>query len=72
VNVRIRWEGRRVAQKRVTIRGGRTAKVTLRLSRRVRVQLTPRGSLRAVALVTATDAAQNRRTTRTRIRLLAP
>jgi hypothetical protein len=72
VNVRIRWEGRRVAQKRVTIPGGRTAKVTLRLSRRTRVQLTRGASLRAVALVTATDAAQNRRTTRTRIRLLAP
>jgi hypothetical protein len=72
VNVRIRRAGRRIAQKQVTVPGGRTAKVTLRLSRRARVQLLPGRSLQAVALVTATDAAQNRRTTRTQIRLIAP
>jgi hypothetical protein len=72
VDVRIRHAGRRIAGKRATVSGGRTAKVTLRLSRRARVQLLPGRSLQAVALVTATDAAQNRRTSRTQVRLLAP
>jgi hypothetical protein len=72
VNLRIRRDGRRIAQKQVTVPGGRIRKVALRLSRHARAQLRPGRALHAVAVVTATDAAQNRRTTRTRIRLLAP
>jgi hypothetical protein len=70
VNVRILRDGRRIAHKRVKIAGGRTAKVTLRLTRRARAHLA--GRSRAVVVMTATDAARNRMTIRTRIHLLAP
>ena len=69
--LKVRYRGRTVARKRVTVQGGDTARVTLRLKRSARIALELRGRLRVLALTTARDAAGNRATTRTRMRLRA-
>ena len=69
--LKVRYRGRTVARKRVTVAGGDTARVTLRLKRSARVALAFRGRLRVLALTTARDAAGNRATTRTRLKLRA-
>ncbi len=69
--LKVRYRGQTVARKRVTVAGGDTARVTLRLKRSARVALALRGRLRVLALTTAGDAAGNRATTRTRLRLRA-
>jgi hypothetical protein len=72
--IRLRLQrGRSVlARRTVTVGGGKTAKVTLRLTRRALRRLVHRRSLRAIAVASARDRAGNRATTRTRVRLLAP
>ena len=69
--LKVRYRGRTVARTRVTVAGGDTARVTLRLNRSARVALAFRGRLRVLALTTARDAAGNRATTRTRLKLRA-
>jgi hypothetical protein len=69
--LRVRYKGETVARKRVTVDGGDTERVTLRLKRSARAALVFRDRLRVVAVTTARDAAGNRGTTRTRMRLRA-
>jgi hypothetical protein len=54
------------------VAGGETRRVSLRLNSGARRALARSRSLRVVAVATARDAAGNRATTRTRIRVLAP
>jgi hypothetical protein len=49
-----------VASKTVTVNGGKTAKVSLRLSRAARRQLAKRGHLKVKAVIGATDSAGNK------------
>jgi hypothetical protein len=72
IDLRLRVGRRYIARKIITARGGRTVKVTLKLKRSARRELARRRSLRVVAHARASDAAGNRATTKTRIRLLAP
>ena len=67
--LRIRYRGKTVASKAVTVLGGRTARVTLRLKPSARLALNSNGLLRVTAVTTARDAAGNRATTQTRMRL---
>ena len=65
--------GRRVvAKKTLTVSGGRTRTVRLRLGVRARRSLNARRSLKATVVASARDQAGNTRTTSTSIRLLAP
>jgi hypothetical protein len=68
----MRYRGQTIAFKRVSVDGGDTKRVTLRLRRSARISLTVKGQLRALALTTARDPAGNRATTRTRMKLRAP
>jgi hypothetical protein len=72
IDLRLRLGREYVARKTVTVAGGKTAKVTLKLRRSARRQLARKRSLKVVAYAIARDAAGNRATTKTRIRLLAP
>jgi hypothetical protein len=71
IMLRIRYRGETIASKRVTVRGGRTARVTLRLKPFARDLIETRRRLRVFALTTARDSAANRATTRTRMTLRA-
>ena len=55
VDVRLRRAGRLIAQKSLTLVGGRTTKVKLRLSRRARTQLARAGSLQVKAVLRLTN-----------------
>ena len=72
IDLRLRLGRRYLARQTVTVRGGQTVKVTLKLTRSARRELDRKRSLRVVAYAYARDAAGNRATTNTRIRLLAP
>jgi hypothetical protein len=72
VDLRLRRGGRQLVGKTLTVAGGKTASVTLRLLRSDRLRLVRLRSLMVDARATARDAAGNRATTTTRIRLLAP
>jgi hypothetical protein len=72
VALRVRRKGATVAQQQFDVAGGKTRRVSLRLTRGTRRRLSGSGSLPAMAVVTARDFAGNGATTRTRIRLLAP
>ena len=71
VDVRLRRAGRPIAQKSLTLVGGRTTKVKLRLSRRARTQLARAGSLQVKAVLRLTNGEAATVST-TRVRLLAP
>ena len=71
-DVRLRLGRSVLARKTVTVAGGKTVKVSLRLTRSARRQLARKRSLKVVVYAIARDAAGNRATTKTRIRLLAP
>ena len=71
IALRVRYRGRTAAFKRVTVDGGDSERVTLRLRRYARRALRDKGRLRVRALTTARDPAGNRATTRTRMRLRA-
>jgi hypothetical protein len=70
VDLRVRLGRRDLARKLVTVPGGRTEVVTLRLSRYGRQRLAGSRSLRVVVRASARDAAGNRATTTTRVRLM--
>jgi hypothetical protein len=72
IEVRLRLGRKYVGRKTVTVAGGRTARVTVKLRRSARRQLSRKRSLKVVAYAIARDAAGNRATTKTHIRLLAP
>jgi hypothetical protein len=72
IKVRVRSGRRDLARRTVTLAGGKTAKVTLRLTKAARRRLARSRSLNAVVLAAARDQAGNRATTKTRIHLLAP
>ena len=69
VMVRLRHAGHDAAERTVTVAGGATKRFSVELSRRARRALARKGSLRVTAITVAADAAGNRRTTRTSIRL---
>jgi hypothetical protein len=72
LDVKLRRAGERLAKAKFIVAGGKTAKLHLKLPRAARARLARRGSMKAIVLIKARDAAGNRRTTRTRVRLLAP
>jgi hypothetical protein len=72
VEVRLRRAGRQLAVKTLTVAGGKTASLTLRLKSSDRVRLARARSLLVDAATTARDVAGNSRKTTTPIRLLAP
>jgi hypothetical protein len=69
VTMRLKLSGRVIAKTTVTILGGTTKKVSLKVSLWARAKLAKRGSLKVTASGTATDAAGNVRTTSTHITL---
>ena len=74
LNVRLRSGGKRLAKSKskFVVGGGKTAKLRLKLPKAARARLARIGSMKAVVVIRAHDAAGNRRTTKTHIRLLAP
>ena len=72
VDVRLRRAGRLIGEKSVTLVGGRTTKVKLRLTRRARTQLARAGSLQVKAVLRLTNGEASPLISRTRVRLLAP
>jgi hypothetical protein len=69
--LRLRLRRRYVASKTLTIRGGKSRVFALKLNRAARRELTRKRSLKVTAVAVARDAARNRATTKTTIRLLA-
>jgi hypothetical protein len=65
IMLRVRYRGETIASKRVIVRGGRTAAVTLRLKPFARAALQTRRRLRVSAVTTARDPSGKRATTRT-------
>jgi len=72
IDVQLKRKGRRLARATVTVAGGRSANVVLRLTPSARAQLTRARKLSVDALITARDAVGNRATSKATIRLLAP
>jgi hypothetical protein len=72
VNLVLRRAGRQLGHRLVTVGGGKTAKVTVRLTRAARKQLARARSLKVDVVATSTAAARSRVVTRAQIRLLAP
>jgi hypothetical protein len=72
IMLRLRYRGETVASKRVIVRGGRTASVSLRLKPFARAALQTRRRLRVFAVTTARDPSGNRAVTRTPMTLRAP
>ena len=71
VDLRLRRGKRLLVRKSLTVAGGKSANVTLRLTRTDRLRLVRLRSLLVDAAATARDVAGNHATTTTRIRLLA-
>jgi hypothetical protein len=61
-----------VAKKTITVTGGKTANLTLRLSKAARRKLARSGRLNLKAVITATDAANNTSTATVLVKLRAP
>ena len=72
VDVRLRHAGKLIGEKSVTLVGGRTTKVKLRLTRRARTQLARAGSLQVTAVLRQTNGEASPLISRTRVRLRAP
>jgi hypothetical protein len=72
IMLRLRYRGETVASKRVIVRGGRTASVSLRLKPFARAALQTRRRLRVSAVTTARDPSGNRAITRTPMTLRGP
>jgi hypothetical protein len=72
VELRLRRGKRELVRKSLTVAGGKSANVTLRLTRTDRLQLVRVRTLLVDAAARARDVAGNHATTTTRIRLLAP
>ena len=64
--------GKRIARKTQTVPGGSTRTFSLKLSSSARAKLADLGRIKAKAVITATDAAGNTKTTTRRITLKAP
>jgi hypothetical protein len=71
IALKMRYRGRTIAFKRVSVDGGDTKRVTLRLRLSARITLNVTRRLKVLALTTARDPAGNRATTRTRMKLRA-
>ena len=71
IALRVRYRGRTAAFKRVTVDGGDSKRVTLRLRRYARRALSRKRRIRVLAVTTARDVAGNSATTRTRMKLRA-
>jgi hypothetical protein len=71
IDLRLRRAGSTVARKTFQVAGGKTRRVSLRLSRSARRRLVRSGALLVTALAAARDAAGNRATTRVRLTLKA-
>jgi hypothetical protein len=71
VTLRLRLAGRNVAGGMVTVSGGKSRSVRLKLNASARRALARKRSLRVIAVVTARDRAGNQATTRTGLRLVA-
>ena len=69
IMLRVRYRGETIASKRVIVRGGSTARVTLRLKPFARELSETRPRWRVFAVTTARDPLGNRLTTRTRMTL---
>jgi hypothetical protein len=72
VALRLRRSGRVLARKRIALEGGQSKPLRVRLSRRAFALLRKRRSLRARAVVTASDDAGNRLQRTVTLRLKAP
>jgi hypothetical protein len=72
VDLRLRRGSRELVRKSLTVAGGKSASVTLRLTRSDRLRLVRVRSLLVDAAASARDVAGNHATTTTPIRLLAP
>ena len=70
-SLKIRYRGKTVASKAVTVRGGSSKTVTLKLKPSARTALNRSGRLRVTAVTRARDAAGNAATTTTRLKLRA-
>ena len=69
--VRVRYRGKTVASKAVTVRGGTSKTAALRLKLSARRAINSNGRLSVTAVTTARDAAGNAATTTTRMKLRA-
>ena len=72
VDFRIVRKGKRLARTRLTLAGGKTAKVRLKLSRAARRKLARKSPLVARAVIRITDASGNTATQRTPVTLYGP
>jgi len=72
ITVKLVYAGKTLAKRIVTLAGGRSSNVTLKLSKANRKKLAKRHSLKAKALITALDAAGNKSTRTVKITLRAP
>ena len=72
VDLRLRRGDRLLVRKSVTVAGGKSANLTLRLTRSDRLRLVRVRTLLVNASAAARDVAGNHATTTTQIRLLAP
>ena len=72
IDLRLQAKGKRIARSRFVVKGGKTQATALKLSRKLRRKLARGKSVELVARIIARDAAGNRRTTSTRVRVLPP
>jgi hypothetical protein len=72
IAVELKRGGKVLARKTVSIGGGKTVKVTLRLNKAARRYLSTHARLRVTAVTVARDAAGNRSTKRVRVTVSAP
>ena len=72
VTLQLKSMGKTAARKTVTVAGGKTVTVTLQLTKAVRRRLIKHHSLKLSAVITAIDAAGNRKVTTRKITLRAP
>ena len=71
ISAKLKQGGKRIARKSLMIPGGSTRTLRFQLSSSARAKLADRGSIKAKAVITATDAAGNVKTTTRRITLKA-
>jgi hypothetical protein len=71
ITLKLKNGGKSAASKTVTVKGGKTVTLTLKLSKTTRALL-KHGSLKVSAVMTATDAAGNRKTTTRKLTLRRP
>lgn len=72
VTVQLKRASTTAARKTVTVKGGETVTVTLQLTKAARLQLTKHSTLQLSTVVTARDAAGNRKTTTRPLTVRAP